>query len=648
MSESSATCPSCGAAVPTEAPQGLCPRCLLKQASFATAVTAGRPQAEPPLREALVAAFPQLEILELIGQGGMGFVFKARQPKLDRVVALKILSQTLSADPAFAERFTREGRALARLSHPNIVTVHDFGQAGPFFYLLMEYVQGVNLRQAMRAGSINAADALGIVPKICEALQYAHGEGILHRDIKPDNILLDTKGRVKIADFGIAKLVGEVAGQGSLTGSGATLGTVHYMAPEQIERPDKVDHRADIYSLGVVFYEMLTGELPIGRFPAPSHMTSVDPRLDDVVFKTLEKEPARRPQSAGEVKTDLETISSSAGSPRSATSGVALKRARCYISTPEHVRTLLGKFNLYTSCGDLRLEADRLVWKRRDQSIVIPLTAISGLTVGEFPRLTKPGGLNFISVTWQDGATKRRLLLVPHEGPFRPTWDTNEVVEEWFASIESAVKARTGRLPASSPQDSEPLPGMRARGVGRMLTKFAAVMLVVCAAFVLLVRLFHRQPYFPADSARPTMPPLSPPFHMNGSANSDHPLQLDSIQGTTGNIIATTPTELNTGEDLRAVISYSNGPWAPGEETTTTFQVHTSGSNTTYVGTFVWKLPGRNERIRFIEPRFHCFSRPYELEQSEEIPAQCSSASESCWKLGYSPRLRTRTLYSQH
>src|SRR2546426_3713935 len=231
-------CPRCGGPIPTEAPQGLCPKCLLLQASIPTEAGKGAAsRSGPPTHEELVAAFPHLEILELIGQGGMGFVFKARQPKIERLVALKILPQSLAADPAFAERFTREGRVLARLNHPNIVTIHDFGQANGFFYLLMEFVDGVNLRQAMKAGRFTSEQALAIVPKICEALQYAHNEGILHRDIKPENILLDTKGRVKIADFGIAKLIGnsqpeaaaassgEGSGAAKLTGSGTTLGT---------------------------------------------------------------------------------------------------------------------------------------------------------------------------------------------------------------------------------------------------------------------------------------------------------------------------------------------------------------------------------------------------------------------------------------
>ena len=313
-------CPKCGEPIPAEAPQGLCPKCLLQQACTPTeAGKGGSAKSAPPAHEELAAAFPQLEILQLVGQGGMGFVFKARQPKLDRFVALKILPQSLAADPAFAERFTREGRMLARLSHPNIVAIHDFGQAGGYFYLLMEFVDGVNLRQAMKVGRFTAAQALSVVPKICEALQFAHNEGILHRDIKPENILLDTKGRVKIADFGIAKLIGESQPDASLTASGAVLGTPLYMAPEQLEKSGEVDQRADIYSLGVVFYEMLTGELPLGKFQPPSERAQMDARLDEVVLHALEKEPARRYQQVSQVQTAVETISDSPSRPVSPT-----------------------------------------------------------------------------------------------------------------------------------------------------------------------------------------------------------------------------------------------------------------------------------------------------------------------------------------
>lgn len=268
------------------------------------------PRDLPTLAE-IAAAFPDLEILDLIGHGGMSAVFRARQPRLDRMVALKVLPKSLAATPGFAERFTREGRVLARLSHPNIVTVHDFGESGGFCFLIMEYVDGVNLRQAMRAGRFTPEQALSIIPVMCEALQYAHSQGVLHRDIKPENILLDAKGRVKIADFGIAKILDEKGDGGMmLTQSGARLGTAPYMAPEQIEKPGSVDHRADIYSLGVVFYEMLTGELPLGRFAAPSEKSAVNGNMDEVVFRALAKDRAMRQQSAGEFKTQIEGIAS--------------------------------------------------------------------------------------------------------------------------------------------------------------------------------------------------------------------------------------------------------------------------------------------------------------------------------------------------
>ena len=267
------------------------------------------PPRDLPSIDEIRVAFPDLEILDEIGQGGMSVVYRARQPKLDRLIALKILPKALAATPGFSERFTREGRVLARLSHPNIVAVHDFGASGGFCFLIMEYVDGVNLRQAMRAGRFTPEQALQIIPAICDALQFAHSQGVLHRDIKPENILLDSKGKVKIADFGIAKILDEKGGDAMLlTQSGAKLGTAPYMAPEQIEQPSKVDHRADIYSLGVVFYEMLTGELPLGRFAAPSERSTCNGNLDEVVFRALEKERGRRQQSADELKTQIEGL----------------------------------------------------------------------------------------------------------------------------------------------------------------------------------------------------------------------------------------------------------------------------------------------------------------------------------------------------
>jgi serine/threonine protein kinase/TM2 domain-containing membrane protein YozV len=305
------TCPQCGTTLAEGAPQGLCPACLLRRGvptEFVAPSGGERMMFSPPPPSDLAKNFPQLEILQFIGQGGMGAVYQARQPNLDRLVALKILPPQAGRDPGFAERFSREARALARLNHPNIVAIHDFGQAGEFYYLVMEYVDGTNLRQLERTRKLAPREALAIVPQICDALQFAHDEGVVHRDIKPENILVDRRGRVKIADFGLAKLLGQERKDFTITEANHVIGTPHYMAPEQVEHPQHVDHRADIYSLGVVFYEMLTGELPIGRFPTPSQKVHVDVRLDEVVLRALEKEPERRYQQASVMKTEVETI----------------------------------------------------------------------------------------------------------------------------------------------------------------------------------------------------------------------------------------------------------------------------------------------------------------------------------------------------
>jgi predicted Ser/Thr protein kinase len=308
-------CPDCHQPLSADAPDGLCPECLMK-AGLGTDATPGPERTAERAQAQFVAApveevarlFPQLDILGFVGQGGMGAVYKARQKALDRVVALKILPPGAGQDPAFSDRFAREAKALARMNHPGIVTIYEFGQADGVFFFLMEFVEGANLRQLLQAGHLSPEHALAIVPKICDALQFAHDEGVMHRDIKPENILIDRKGRLKIADFGLAKLLGrEPAGQ-AITRTGLGMGTPKYMAPEQIENAKAVDHRADIYSLGVVFYEMLTGELPLGRFAPPSQRVQVDVRLDEVVLKSLEKDPALRYQHASEVKSDVESI----------------------------------------------------------------------------------------------------------------------------------------------------------------------------------------------------------------------------------------------------------------------------------------------------------------------------------------------------
>jgi len=328
------TCPECGKPLPGNAAGGLCPACLLRQgigsrveseiATQAAETRSGPSRPEPMTLHDVQKCFPNLEIVQLLGQGGMGVVYKARQAQLDRFVALKLLPDEAGRDPAFAERFSREAKALARLSHPNIVAVYDFGQAGGHYYLMMEFVDGMTLRQLEQTRKLSPEEALTIAPRICEALQYAHDEGVVHRDIKPGNILVDRKGRVKIADFGLAKILGQESKDFSLTGEHAVMGTPHYMAPEQMTSSRNVDHRADIYSLGVVVYEMLTGELPVGRFAPPSKKVHVDVRLDEVVLRALESDPELRFQRVSDVKSELDSITGQIE------------------SLPPHIRRMLG------------------------------------------------------------------------------------------------------------------------------------------------------------------------------------------------------------------------------------------------------------------------------------------------------------------
>lgn len=301
-------CPSCGTLLGGDADgltDGLCPRCLLAGSLQATA--SDPPTASPPAPvEEVAAAFPDLEILELIGRGGMGAVYKARQKSLDRLVALKLLPRSLAADRGFAKRFEAEAKALATLNHPNIVTVHEFGHRDEFYFLLMEYVDGPNLRSLLVDHRMGPEEALAIVPPLCEALEYAHRRNVVHCDIKPENLLLNTEGQVKIADFGIARILGQT---GTDPDAPHPAGTPAYMAPEQIDSPHAVDTRADIYSLGVVIYEMLAGERPGTDLTPPSGKnSSVDVRLDEIVLRALDANPGDRWPSANALNTELQAF----------------------------------------------------------------------------------------------------------------------------------------------------------------------------------------------------------------------------------------------------------------------------------------------------------------------------------------------------
>jgi len=264
--------------------------------------------------------FPQFgryKILEELGRGAMGVVYKAEDPALDRIVALKtiILSDDADGQSEYQKRFLLEAKAAGRLNHPQIITVYDFGQEGELAYMAMEFLKGSELRERMKGGPIGVVEAVHIAELVAEGLGYAHERGVVHRDIKPSNIMLMPHDQVKIMDFGIARM----RASDHKTSTGLVLGTPKYMSPEQV-LGSPVDHRSDIFSLGVVLYEMLTrtklfsGEETQQIFHsvvnfqpiAPSKVNSeVPPMLDFVLERALKKDPAVRYQDAFELAADL-------------------------------------------------------------------------------------------------------------------------------------------------------------------------------------------------------------------------------------------------------------------------------------------------------------------------------------------------------
>ncbi len=273
-------------------------------ASLEATQSPARPVAGPPHIQGY-----RLE--KLVGKGGMGEVHRAVQLSLGRVVAVKILSGELAADPTFVARFDKEAAALATLSHPNVVSIVDKGKAENTYYLVMEYVDGPSLREVMRSPLLDIPGALRIIMEIARAIDYAHSRGVVHRDLKPENILFDEQagGIAKVTDFGLATFFDDskLTSRFNVTETHVSMGTLSYMAPEQRVDAKNADHRADIYSLGVMLYELLVGEVPIGTFDPPSQRRpGTDKRLDGIVLRCLKPSPADRYQRVADLMLDLE------------------------------------------------------------------------------------------------------------------------------------------------------------------------------------------------------------------------------------------------------------------------------------------------------------------------------------------------------
>ncbi len=296
----------------------ICSRCVLGN------TTLKKPRKEKPENyediETLRVLFPEFDIVERIGAGGMGAVFKANQKSLDRFVAIKVLNPELEGDPEFEERFQREAKAMALLNHPNIVGIHDFGVRGELHYLLMEYVDGQDLQKVIKAGDIEPEYAFSIIRQLCSALHFAHKKGVVHRDIKPGNILINKEGVAKIGDFGLARMTLLNLSVG-LTMTESGMGTPAYVAPEQIEDAGSIDSRADIYALGVVVYEMLTGQTPSGNFPLPtSRFPRRNKRIDETILKAMERDPDDRIADVRKIAECLENLQSKTSEPSSKSS----------------------------------------------------------------------------------------------------------------------------------------------------------------------------------------------------------------------------------------------------------------------------------------------------------------------------------------
>ncbi len=393
------------------------------------------PSWEPPLPEELQALLPQYEITAILGRGGMGAVYKGRQAHLERDVAIKVLPGHLIVDGDemnYAARFRQEARSMARLDHPAIISVHDFGETSEGqLYFVMEFIDGMDIREYLKlqGGRLPQSDALAIVAHVLDALEYAHSHGIVHRDIKPANILLNRDGRVKIADFGLAKRFDTEDSALGLTMSHMAVGTPDFLAPEALDSGRTVDQRADLYAVGVMLYQLLTGTLPRGNFAFPSEMfPDLDPRLDDIVGKAMESNPDYRYASASAVRADLDAVLSQ---PRSRVEMEAAKPQ----PIPVKPQPSKSKAPLYAGIG---LAAALLV------SAVVYFA-------------TRPSGLEGVVLA---GPTERPdPVSVPDEKNPPPPQEPDP--ERDTVLTAEKEESRTGILPVASeekPDDSEPMP----------------------------------------------------------------------------------------------------------------------------------------------------------------------------------------------
>jgi len=394
------------------------------------------------LKKTLVAHY---RILDEIGIGGMGVVYKAEDTKLGRSVALKFLPDHLAKDPAAVERFRREARAASALNHSSICTIHDVGNEGGRYYIAMELLEGQTLREAILRGPLDLQRALEIAIQIADGLEASHQKGILHRDIKPANLFLTTEGKTKILDFGVAKMAFKTADRASpsvsteLTSGHAVLGTLQYMSPEQVlGKP--LDAPTDLFSLGVVLYEMTTGQHPFTGETSGAIQNAIlhkkpltagklnpelPPELDQVISKALEKDPELRYQSAAELRTDLKRLHRDRTSVDQLDVRKHKPKSRVYFwSSATAVFAAFVLLGLYLIIRSANTPAENVN--------VVPLTSYPGAE--QFPTFSPDGnevafawtggeyGLDFDLYRKQIGSEKAVRLTTTHATSLAPAW----------------------------------------------------------------------------------------------------------------------------------------------------------------------------------------------------------------------------------
>jgi serine/threonine protein kinase len=362
----------------------------------------------------LTARLPNLEVTEILGHGGMGLVYKGRQPFLDRPVAIKLIRPDFGNDDDAQRRFLHEARALAKLMHPYIVSVFDCGKAGDLYYFVMEYVAGKTLRSLIAEKAVTYRDVLDYLPQVGEALQHAHESGVVHLDVKPENILVDSRNRVRLVDFGLAKWLGPARQRGP--DDSRVAGTLGYMAPEQFSMPESVDHRADIFSTGVVCYEMLTGEIPRAEKQPPSAKSATDPRFDPVVLRALEHDRERRYQQMRAMNAEVIQLTRTPESTILLTQTVPAPVEKVFAAwtNPDSMVNWYAPTDDYTTPI---AEADpkvagvyRVGMKHKDRADV-------NLVTGQYCRIEPP---NLLSFTWAWEAPKADVQETQVTLEFRP------------------------------------------------------------------------------------------------------------------------------------------------------------------------------------------------------------------------------------